>query len=258
MTRQTTLIALLVLGMIAAAAWRLHTAGARQRLGVPGVRLTEEPIYAHDGVSTNPPVLLHSNRVFLPPHVMDYASFAGDIAPLTASTLPADTMYGHRVYTNGARLIDFQVVLMGTDRSSIHKPQGCLQGTGWQTISSDEEIIPLQGAVPYDLTVRKLKLRRQVPLPDGQVRTEGAVFVYWFVADGQLTSGHLERMWWMARDLLTKGVLQRWAYIICFTMCEPGQEDVTFAELKRFITVAAPEFHIASGENVRRADAKAN
>jgi hypothetical protein len=258
MTRQTWIIAVLVLGMIAGAAMRLHTAGARQRLGVPGVRIAEEPIYAHDGVSTNAPSLLHSNRVFLPPRVLDYASASGYIAPITAQTLPTNTMYGHRVYTNGMRLIDYQVVLMGSDRSSIHKPQGCLQGTGWQTISSDEEMIPVQGAISYDLPVRKLKLRRQVQLPDGKVKDESAVFVYWFVADGQITSGHLQRMWWMARDLLTQGVLQRWAYIITFANCEPGNEDKTFTEMKSFIAASAPEFLIVAGQNARHADARAN
>jgi hypothetical protein len=257
MTRQTWIIAILVLGMIAGAAVRLDSAGARQRLGVPGVRIADEPIYAHDGFSTNAPVLVDTNRVFLPPRVLDYASVSGVVAPMTLKTLPADTLYGHRVYTNGFRFIDLQVVLMGSDRSSIHRPQGCLQGTGWQTISSEEEMVRTQGAAPYDLSVRKLKLRRQVQAPDGQFRMESGVFVYWFVADKQLTSSHAQRMWWMARDLLTEGILQRWAYVICFTPCEPGQEDAAFAEVKRFIGVAAPDFQLASGAALR-ADARSD
>ena len=256
MTRQTWIIAVLVLGMIATAAWRLDSAGARQKLGVPGVRIVNEPIYAHDGTDTNPPVLLNSNRVFLPPRVLDYGSFPGTIAPITTNTLPRDTMYGHRFYTNGVRVIDYQVVLMGSDRSSIHRPQGCLQGTGWLTISSDEEIIPVQAAVPYDLSVRKLKLRQRVKLPDGNIHDKAAVFVYWFVADGQRTSDHFTRMSWMARDLLTKGILQRWAYVICALDCQPGQEDAAFAELKKFIAASAPEFQLTSSSNAARADAQ--
>ena len=255
MTRQTWIIAVLVLGMIGAAAWRLDSASARQKLGVPGVRIVNEPIYAHDGGNTNPPMLLNTNRVYLPPHVLDYGSVPGTIASITTNTLPADTMFGHRLYTNGVRMIDYQVVLMGSDRSSIHRPQGCLQGTGWLTISSDEEIIPVQGAVPYDLSVRKLKLRRQVKLPDGNFRNEAAVFVYWFVADGQRTSDHFTRMSWMARDLLTKGILQRWAYVICASDCQPGREDATFAELKKFIAASAPEFQLTSSAASARASA---
>src|SRR5436190_5308611 len=253
MTRQTWIIAVLVLGMIAAAAWRLDSASARQKLGVPGVRIVNEPIYAHDSGDTNPPVLLNSNRVFLPPQVLDYDSFPGTIASITTNTLPADTMFGHRLYTNGVRKIDYQVVLMGSDRTSIHRPQGCLQGTGWLTISSDEESIPVQATVPYDLSVRKLKLRRQVKLPDGSISNEAAVFVYWFVADGQQTSDHFTRMSWMARDLLTKGILQRWAYVICVADCQPGQEDATFTELKKFIAASASEFQLTPGAKNARA-----
>jgi hypothetical protein len=251
------IIALAVLGLIGAAAWRLESAGARQRLGIPGVRLVNEPIYAHDGLSTNAPVLINTNQVFLPPRVLDYGSILAPIAPIVTNTLPADTMFGHRFYTNGSRIIDFQVVLMGSDRSSIHKPQGCLQGTGWQTISSDPDTVPVDGPVKYDLPVRKLKLVRQVQLPDGKVSNQGGVFVYWFVADQQITSGHLQRMWWMARDLLTKGVLQRWAYIICYSQCEPGQEEATYAELRRFIAASVPEFQLAGG-GAQRPHAKAN
>ena len=45
------------------------------------------------------------------------------------------------------------------------------------------------------------------------------LYVYWFVADNQLTPYHGERMWWMARDLIRTGVLQRWAYVSYFTAC---------------------------------------
>lgn len=258
MTRQTWIIAIVVLGSIVVAAYRLNSAGARQRLGVPGVRVVDEPMYAHDGLSTNEPVLVGTNRVYLPPRVLDYASISASISPITSDTLPDDTVFGHRIYTNGFRFIDTQVVLMGSDRSSIHRPQGCLQGTGWQTISSEKEMVRTQGASPHDLSVRKLKLRRQVQMADGKVGTQGGVFVYWFVADNQLTSSHSERMWWMARDLLTQGVLQRWAYVICYTSCEPGKEDEAFQELKRFISVAAPDFVIPIGKQAERADAGTN
>jgi hypothetical protein len=70
------------------------------------------------------------------------------------------------------------------------------------------------------------------------------VFVYWFVADGLLTARHTDRMWWMAKDLLSNGVLERWAYVMCFSACLPGQEDATFGRLKQFIASATPEFQL--------------
>jgi hypothetical protein len=93
----------------------------------------------------------------------------------------------------------------------------------------------------------KMKLRRQTRDESGAVRTDAGVFVYWFVADGELTASHGDRMWWMARDMLKTGVLQRWAYVIVWAPCVPGAEDATFEGLKRFIGAAVPEFHLTAG-----------
>jgi len=54
-------------------------------------------------------------------------------------------------------------------------------------------------------------------------------------------------MWWMARDMLKTGVLQRWAYVIVFAQCAPGAEDATFETMKNFIAAAVPEFHLTHG-----------
>jgi len=66
-------------------------------------------------------------------------------------------------------------------------------------------------------------------------------FVYWFVADGETTPSHGERMWLMAKDLITNGVLQRWAYISFFTPCRPGGEEASYERLKQFISLTAPQ-----------------
>lgn len=249
MNRRAWMVALVVLALTAGTTAFLATQQARQKIGVPGLRLIDEPMFATDGSpSTNPPVLISSNRVFLPPQVLDYRSESGTTASVTVRTLPKDTLFGHRTYvrTNGLG-IDCQVVLMGQDRSSIHKPQFCLVGSGF-TITATEPV-PVRIARPhaYDLPVMKLKLFRQGQDADGRVHAQGGVFVYWFVADDELTSSHWDRMWWIARDLLTTGVLQRWAYVICFAPCEPGAEDATFEEMKEFIAAAVPEFHLKAG-----------
>jgi hypothetical protein len=51
---------------------------------------------------------------------------------------------------------------------------------------------------------------------------------------------------------LRTGVLQRWAYVTCFSVCQPGQEEATFNRMKEFLAAAVPEFQLTP-----RADAKA-
>jgi hypothetical protein len=80
-----------------------------------------------------------------------------------------------------------------------------------------------------------------------------ALYVFWFVADGQLTADHNERMLWMARDLLMTGVLQRWAYVSCVSYCQPGQEEAAFARMSELIGAAVPRFQLTAGAPGRMA-----
>jgi hypothetical protein len=229
------LVALAVMGGGAAVLVRMKT---NQRLGVPGVKT--EPIAG----SRN----LH---VLLPEHVLDYESEEIKQAEVVTNTLPADTSYGQRRYLNKAdpnNWVLMNVVLMGTDRTSIHKPQYCLEGAGWKIdpTASSETRIQVERPQPYELPVIKLVAGRTVQNTNGQPVTLHGIYVYWFVADGAL-SGDMsgaQRMWWMAKHLLQSGVLQRWAYVSCFTVCLPGQEDATFERMKTFIAASVPEFQL--------------
>jgi hypothetical protein len=139
---------------------------------------------------------------------------------------------------------------MGTDRTSIHQPQYCLTGQGWTIDRTDRLTIPIDRPVKYDLEVLRLTASYPERRPDGTVRIWRGVYVYWFVADGQLTADHTQRMWWMARDLLLRGVLQRWAYVSYFTICAPGQEGAAYAAIEKMIQASVPEFQRAtSGES---------
>ena len=57
------------------------------------------------------------------------------------------------------------------------------------------------------------------------------LYVFWFVARNEETDSHWQRIWWLTRDLLTTGVLQRWAYVSYFSAgFAPGQEDAAFGQ----------------------------
>jgi hypothetical protein len=48
----------------------------------------------------------------------------------------------------------------------------------------------------------------------------------------------------LALNLLRTGVLQRWAYVSYFSVCEPGQEDATFARMEKLIAASVPAFQL--------------
>ena len=229
---------LIVIALTAGALTRLQ---GLQKLGVPGVRVVAENIYRRDGQ------LADTNSVFLPPSV---AGFTSQPVPITVgelNTLPKDTTYGRRIYNapDGFSMM-MSVVLMGRDRTSIHKPEYCLPGQGAKIEKTERLTVALREPQPYDLPVTRI-LFSHLGEQDGRPFQRHGVYVFWFVADGQLTDDHNQRMLWMTRDLLTKGTLQRWAYVSCYTECAPNGEEAAFARMAGLMAAAVPQFQLAHG-----------
>jgi hypothetical protein len=234
MNSQKWVIAIVALGLMGGAAGLLTRLQGRQTLGQPAVK-------------TSPLPDSQRLQVELPERVLDCTSEAVELDKATLRWLPQDTSFGQRVYRapDGFQT-QVSVVLMGRDRTSIHKTEFCLEGQGWKIdrSASSQTTVNMTRPYPYELPVAKFIATRQVTI-DGQTQAARGVYVLWFVADhNEITARHTQRMWWMARDLLHRGVLQRWAAVSYFACCAPGQEDATFARIKQFIIASAPEFQL--------------
>ncbi|HYG34445.1 MAG TPA: exosortase-associated EpsI family protein [Clostridia bacterium] len=235
MNRQKWILLTIALALIGGTAGLLAQLRIHQKLGAPGVK-------------TLPLADSSCLKVDLPERVLNFESEWVEVDELTRSTLPADTSFGQRRYkASDGFLITMNAVLMGADRTSLHKPQFCLTGQGWQIddMASAETIVRVEQPYVYDLPVVKLIANKLVTL-DGQPQTVRGLYVYWFVADDALSASvtGLDRMWGMASHLLRTGVLQRWAYISCFSVCLPGAEEATFERMKKFIAAATPQFQL--------------
>ena len=232
LTRERWVCLGLALVLMAGGSWLLVGLKSAQRLGEPGVRVERD---GRGGVT----------KVELPERVAGFGSEELPPAPEEKGALPTDTTFGKRVYRaeDGFAALA-TVVLMGTDRTSIHKPQFCLTGQGWAIERT--ELVPVRVAGKgggYELPVMKLTATKRVEA-GGQMLVRRGIFVYWFVADGRVTAQHWERMWWMARDLMGTGVLQRWAYVTFFADCAPGEEEATFERLRSLVGGVVPELHV--------------
>jgi hypothetical protein len=239
MKSRSAIIALIAgLMLIGATALILHQIDQHRRLGQPGLAMTEEVVFDETGRIVN------TNTVALPVQVLDYDSTNAPISLVELKYLPADTTYARKIYfRTNSYPIQTSVVMMGMDRSSIHKPQYCLVGQGWQVLSEGEDVITLSGEPARQLPVWKMIAQQPRERADGSRIMVKAVYYYWFVADGYVTARHEQRMWWMARELLRSGTLQRWAYVSVLAQCLPEHEDATSEQVKEFIAAAAPAFH---------------
>lgn len=212
------------------------------------VRVKAKQTLGRPGVATRPLPESKNLEVVLPEYVLDYTSEVIEQDKNVVAALPPDTSYGQRRYqAPDGFWTQVNVVLMGADRTSHHKPQYCLEGAGWRidAPNSSRETIRMARPHEYDLPVMKILVTRDVE-HNGQRQTLRGVYVYWFVAEDALSGdpSGFERMWWMARELVTTGVLQRWAYVTYFAVCLPGQEEATYERLKKLIELSVPEFQL--------------
>jgi hypothetical protein len=245
MNAQKWTILAVVAVAIGATALLLNRLQGGRKLGPPGLRTVRGDVYGRDDK------IVGTNTIALPETVLHYTSKALPVDPLELEWLPKDTTFGRRHYTlpQGSTLdfIDLGVVLMGADRTSIHRPQVCLESQGWRIEKSELLTIPIVRPHRYELPVMRLTASGKGRNKDGSSVELKAIYAYWFVSDQRLTARHGERMWWMAADLIKTGVLPRWAYVTVLSICYPGQEEPAYARMKQFIAAAVPEFQLVAG-----------
>ena len=234
MNKQKWIILIAALVLIGGVAGLLTRLQSNQKLGRPAVK-------------TSPIPGSRRLQVELPEHVLDYTSEPIEVDEKTLGWLPQDTSFGQRRYkAPDGFTASVNVVLMGRDRTSLHKTEFCVEGAGWRIdrMASSEMKVHLDRPFPYDLPIMKYIANKDVT-DQGQTIHLRGVYIFWFVADDdEFTAQHWQRMWWMARDLFRTGVLQRWAMIGYFTVCAPGHEDAAFERLKKLMAASVPEFQL--------------
>lgn len=232
MTRERILL-IVGLAVIAATAFGVLELKIHRRLGKPGVRAEVVPGSRR----------MHLNFVT---NVPGYDVRDVPFPALMTNALPQDTSFRQCVYSNTEGSIQNFVVMMGSDRTSIHQPQYCLTGQGWIIDDSRSEIVNVRFDRPRPLNLPVNKLIATYTFnQDGRPQRISGVFVYWFVADGAVTAEHTQFGLGVIKHMLKTGELQRWAYVAYFSVCEPGQEERAFSRIQRLMNKTLPEFQLA-------------
>ncbi len=232
MKHQKWLILFVALALMAGTVGMLTHLRATQKLGRPGVKATPIP----------GSVMM---KIDLPERVLDFTSSNVPEPEVVLGYLPKDTSFAERFYqaTDGL-WVNATIVLMGADRTSIHRPDYCLPGQGWAIESKTAVKIPIGGEHPYELQALKWNIHNSVKGQDGLKQEVGGVYVFWFVTDNEQTPDYVSFQYYLLRDLLFTGRLQRWAYVSYFSICEPGREEATFERMEKLIAASVPEYQL--------------
>ena len=230
--RQNIFLGAVTLALIAGTAGALTWLKTHQHLGAPGLKTAPVPGSV-------------KRQLELPERVLDFTSTNLAEAQIVLDYLPQDTSFASRRYVaaDGAWAIA-SVILMGADRTSIHRPDYCLPGQGWQIHDKTEVKLNIAGGTPYELPVMKWLVSNTFTAPDGSKQNVSGIYVFWFVTAGQTTDNFPAMLQSMLLHQLASGELQRWAYVSFFTACPPGQEDALFARVKPLIAAAVPKFQL--------------
>ena len=233
MKGKTIIAAVTVLALMGVAASILQHDKSGQQLGQPGVK-------------TRPLAGGTNLEVLLPENLPGYKSELVPEASIVTNSLPPDTSFGQRLYTEDDGFQSMiNVVLMGADRTSIHKPEICLVGQGWQFdgAATRPEKVRMTRPMAYELSVMRVVAHIDT-VDNGQPVKRSCVYTYWFVDGNRFTARHNEWKWWLVKDFLLTGVLDRWAYVTFLSICAPGQEEATYERMKQLMAAAVPEFQL--------------
>lgn len=190
----------------------------------------------------------------LPENLLGMPGSPQEVSEAERLILPEDTQFAKMVYTDpDGNTVSAQIVLSGADRRSIHRPEACLPGQGWNILSSEPLDVELQSG--RTLRVQKLRLLREIEIAPGIRRNLPMLFLYWYVGKGLTTHSQKDRVLRTNLDLLLHNKVHRWAYVIVSAPVMSGlsprglTESETLERLKQFIREAVPHFQISEMPN---------
>lgn len=167
----------------------------------------------------------------------------GDVSTMTKAEkdlLPADTILLKKQYkTPSGQSLFVSIVLSGSERASIHRPQICLVGQGNEIVDSNVLPVDLPGRDPVEVMV--LDLIRRAQDSGGVQREMPTYYAYWFVGKGRETPYHIQRMIWMATDRILHNVSHKWAYIAVAGVRKPGDDAAYKQQIAGFVRDLYPQ-----------------
>lgn len=186
----------------------------------------------------------------LPERVGDYVGTPEEISEAERVILPGDTEFARMSYQNSqGDTIHVSIVLSGSEKRSIHRPEICLPGQGWSIGSGSVISVPLASGRMLD--VMKLDISRPVEVRPGEFQRIRSEFLYWFVGKDTTTPLHQVRIFKTSWDRVFRRTNHRWAYVVVSSVVgnsvQPGGRNAeeTLAMLKEFIREIVPYFQIS-------------
>jgi len=159
---------------------------------------------------------------------------------ITRKVLPPQTKFLRRWYRStdpfkAASDISTTIITSGSDKRSIHRPERCLQGQGWQIVSRDKWAVSRSSGASDSLVVTRLVIRDVWLTSEGKKAERKDLVFYWFMGHNRFTGSNLKRLAYTAWDRIARGLNYRWS---CALLRSPvnGSVGETSRSLSRFVS----------------------
>lgn len=169
-----------------------------------------------------------------------------DVTAAEREVLPPDTGYSRRNYVSvqdRAHQVFVSIVLSGRDRSSIHRPELCVVGQGWNIVEREERTLHLASA--QELPVTLLRIQREVTERGGERRTVSCWLAYWFVGREVQVPSHASMIWRSSLDRLLHFQADRWAYVLAQAPLAAGESE-GLRQIEEVLSAVWPQVKRAS------------
>jgi hypothetical protein len=154
------------------------------------------------------------------------------MSPGEEALFPGDTVVLRRLYHGpGKSAFLATVVLAGKQRVSIHRPEICLRGQGYNVLEQEALEIGQDDRPSFTVTLLKVMSERKAGKGTMAQRQRTTRMLYWFVSAERRTHNHYIRMFHTLADRVFRGKLYRWAYI---TIVQNNASENNMASLLNF------------------------
>lgn len=161
------------------------------------------------------------------------SSRLSSMAPVERRLLPTDTKIFRKQYSTPDKPgIVVTKVVSGKERTSIHRPEVCLEGQGYKITGS--EVVGVDSGSEMEIRVMILDLQNPAEGRSRSVSRNRYLYAYWFSTRERQTPYHFQRIVWTAYDNVFKGIAPRWAYTTVGTVRASTRDD-DLARLRAFV-----------------------
>lgn len=143
--------------------------------------------------------------------------------------LPPDTcLRRNRYESSGPGRLTVSIVISGTGRSSLHRPELCLPAQGFQM--NRIRAAEVSAGSRDRMRVKCVEVERRSNETGRVIRFN---FIYWFFSEKRQTSSHLTRLFWTAWDRAVHHQAARWAMVTVYSD-RPAAGAETDKEMLKF------------------------